>query len=206
MDTQTTPQSAGTPDSTSERKVGFGLGAGILFMPYIFSWLTLRKGHTATQRFVAFAWLAVMVIAWGSNRNAPHTNGSGGTFDAPTPSMPTTSRAPALDPSDTCEQLAAMFGSSSRLSDLQKDQAWQQYEGKRFRWSLRITDVSETFGRLQVQATCVNSRALIQDVVIHYPDNARGYVMSLMKESVYDLEGTLNGQGLLGMTARGIVP
>ncbi len=39
------------------RKVGLSLFLGITFLPVIFSWLTLRKGHTNKARFFTFAWL-----------------------------------------------------------------------------------------------------------------------------------------------------
>ncbi len=49
-------------DITPTRKVGLGLGLGILFVPHIFSWFTLRKGHTAMAKTIAFVWLAIFVV------------------------------------------------------------------------------------------------------------------------------------------------
>jgi hypothetical protein len=34
---------------------------GILFMPYIFSWLTLRAGYSKSARVLAFAWMVVVL-------------------------------------------------------------------------------------------------------------------------------------------------
>lgn len=48
--------------STEKRRVGFILGFGILVMPFIFSWFTLRKGHTKVARLVAFSWLVFLLI------------------------------------------------------------------------------------------------------------------------------------------------
>jgi hypothetical protein len=43
------------------RRVGIGLALGTILMPFIFSWFTLRKGHSISSRIVAFGWLAVVV-------------------------------------------------------------------------------------------------------------------------------------------------
>lgn len=44
------------------RKVSLLLGIGIFFMPYIFSWFTLREGHSTFSRIVSFAWLIFLII------------------------------------------------------------------------------------------------------------------------------------------------
>lgn len=35
--------------ANGERHVDFWLGLGIMFMPYVFAWFTLRDGHTKKQ-------------------------------------------------------------------------------------------------------------------------------------------------------------
>lgn len=57
-------QSANTPRPKSEprplpqeRTVSFGLVVGILLLPLIFVWFTLRRGHSTTSRVFAFSWL-----------------------------------------------------------------------------------------------------------------------------------------------------
>jgi hypothetical protein len=60
---------------TDARKIGFRLGLGIVFMPYIFSWLTLRKGHTRTQRIASFGWMGLVLIAAAA---APATDKNAG--------------------------------------------------------------------------------------------------------------------------------
>jgi hypothetical protein len=59
----------------AERKVGVGLGLGIFFIPLIFSWFTLRKGHSTFSKIASFAWLGVALFVWAgkssSNSAAP---------------------------------------------------------------------------------------------------------------------------------------
>lgn len=50
------------PDTPpKQRKVGHYLGAGIVFLPIIFAWLTLRKGYSNWLRIGAFIWLGVFL-------------------------------------------------------------------------------------------------------------------------------------------------
>src|SRR5687768_17558859 len=55
-DPQQPPPLPARANASTNRKVGVLLSAGILFMPYIFCWLTARKGHTNLARAVAFGW------------------------------------------------------------------------------------------------------------------------------------------------------
>ena len=49
-------------DENEEKTVGFGLGFGIFLLPPIFSWFTLRKGHTATSRIISFTYLGLVAV------------------------------------------------------------------------------------------------------------------------------------------------
>jgi len=59
--------------STAEKRpVGILLGIGIILIPLIFSWFTLRKGHSTLAKVVSFSWLAVFflfVIADSGNKS-----------------------------------------------------------------------------------------------------------------------------------------
>lgn len=57
--------SSGVSQSISHinvRKVSLLLGIGIFFMPYIFTWFTLREGHSTFSRIVSFVWLIFFII------------------------------------------------------------------------------------------------------------------------------------------------
>ena len=48
--------------ANGERHVDFWLGLGIMFMPYVFAWFTLRDGHTKKARVISFVWLGFFVL------------------------------------------------------------------------------------------------------------------------------------------------
>lgn len=50
-----------TRSSGSTGKPGCLLWAGIFFIPYVFSWFTLRKGTPTWVRIVAFGWLLLLL-------------------------------------------------------------------------------------------------------------------------------------------------
>ena len=52
--------------NTTHRPVSFLLGLGILLAPYIFSWFTLREGHSTVARLVSFGWLLIIMGAFSS--------------------------------------------------------------------------------------------------------------------------------------------
>lgn len=52
-----------------ERSVGIFLAIGILFVPYVFSFLTLRKGYSMVARSVAMGWLlGILVLSFFSTK------------------------------------------------------------------------------------------------------------------------------------------
>ncbi|HEO1789196.1 DUF4236 domain-containing protein [Acinetobacter baumannii] len=53
--------------SIQNRKVSFLLGLGIFFMPYIFSWFTLRSGYSSRTRWISFIWMILVLIIVNSN-------------------------------------------------------------------------------------------------------------------------------------------
>lgn len=49
-------------EDSSRKRVGFWLGLGIFFMPYFFSWMLLKPGHSRTARIMGFGWLAFCAV------------------------------------------------------------------------------------------------------------------------------------------------
>jgi hypothetical protein len=128
---------------------------------------------------------------------------------SPTPVAEQTPKSLPARPvvSESCLELSRRFGASSKLSDLQKDELWKDYQGKGFTWPLRITEVSAgLLGGYTVQAKCApESPSLIQDVHLSFDRDAKDYVMKLQKDETYTMSGTLKASStLLGLTADGI--
>lgn len=122
--------------------------------------------------------------------------------------QPAPASAPVTFLKESCLDLAVNFGPQSKLSDLQKEEMWPQYEGKHFKWQLQVTEVSsDTFGGYTVQFKCSpKSPSLIQDIQLKYDDNAKSFVMGMQKGASYEIKGKLGTSStLLGMTGDGIL-
>lgn len=50
------------PNHRQEKNVSLLLGIGILFMPYIFAWFTLREGYSSLARFSSFGWMILLIL------------------------------------------------------------------------------------------------------------------------------------------------
>jgi hypothetical protein len=53
------------------RSVSLLLVVGIIFVPFIFGWFTLRRGHSLASRVLAFGWMIVVVVAIGADQQSP---------------------------------------------------------------------------------------------------------------------------------------
>lgn len=87
-----------------QRKVGAGLGIGILLLPVVFSWFLLKSGYSVLARVLSFGWLAFWVLfAIGSgSTNSPTV--------ASAPNQVTQPVAPATGAATSPEEGANLTG------------------------------------------------------------------------------------------------
>jgi len=57
-----------------DRPVSWQLGIGIFLIPLIFSWFTLRKGHTTKSKVWSFGWLTVLLLMSVQEQNNASSN------------------------------------------------------------------------------------------------------------------------------------
>lgn len=57
--------------TTPQRKIGILMALGLIFMPFIFGWFTMRKGYSNIIRFISFGWMitACIMLSNGSNKH-----------------------------------------------------------------------------------------------------------------------------------------
>lgn len=94
--------------SVPTRKVGAALGIGILLLPWIFSWVLLRKGYSVVARLVGFGWMVAFftfVMLSGSGPNS-------GTAASLTPAEAEPAAAAAKPKSQT-KRLAAVTAAAA---------------------------------------------------------------------------------------------
>lgn len=162
-------------------------------------------GKTTPGTWAAFGVIMVGIIAVV----ATSSSGSGGSSSSKTTAARIAERSvaaatPPVFLTESCAQVADLFGVNSKLSDLQKDERWPAYNGKAFKWKLQVTEVSaDTFGGYTVQYKCARgSKSFIQDIQIKYGAERKGLVIQMEKDGVYEIQGVLTGtMTLLGLVA-----
>ena len=82
------------------RAVGGRLAAGIVFLPQLFSWFTLREGYSVHARVFSFAWLllsSLMLLA-NANQNSDGSAKAAGSVAAPQVAIVPRVEAPVQPP------------------------------------------------------------------------------------------------------------
>jgi hypothetical protein len=108
----------------AKRGVGFLLGIGILFLPFVFVWFLLRRGHGTLSRIIGFGWLALVMllaVGQGSGTKSPsapepkNVTGSVSNASSPEAAVPTGGKW-AYDSSTD-----AMRGTTSHFANIDSD-------------------------------------------------------------------------------------
>lgn len=142
---------------------------------------------------VAICGICMVVGAISKNRNSGTPGTTGTTGGDPSQRQYVT---------QTCADVAHLFGSQSRMSDLQQTELWRQYDGKWARWSVTAGEVSETFGQLQVQFKC-GTESLLFDGHAYFGDDQRARLLGVQPGATIQIEGRLEDHGrLLGLSLR----
>jgi hypothetical protein len=209
----------GQPYPAPEKPIPWYHGSVFLAVALLFCWpiglvalWTSAKTSLATKLVATaiFGGLGVLFLIGSLASKAGSSSSSSYVPPTPvvtTPSLQRAAETPAAAAvTESCAALSQQFGPSSKLSDLQKDELWKNYAGKRFSWQLKITEVSSgVLGGYTVQAKCSpKSPSLIQDIMISYDGDAKSFVLGLQKDETYTLSGVLGRSStLLGLSAEG---
>ncbi|MDP2314379.1 MAG: DUF4190 domain-containing protein [Pseudomonadota bacterium] len=206
--------------------IGYPVGIVAIVLGAVALSRNRSDGYSATSRILAFSGIGIsigaimlhvvlMAIGQVAKPDLPVSRVDEVSVAPPAPAAPPSAPAPAAPQAapapvveapltESCADLAGRFGTSSKLSDLQKEELWKQYADRTFAWKLRVTEVSSDFlGGFTVQYKCApKSSSFIQDIQIKYPETRKSFVMQLEKDSVYNVQGRLRmSSTLLGMTA-----
>lgn len=125
--------------ATQKRSVGFLLGLGVLFIPIVFAWFLLRKGHSTLARVLGFAWLAVGVLIVIAAPSAPRVDRAPSVATTTQASTPVAAPAPAAPiPAYLSTQVAASYDENTVAADM-------KFKGKRVKVSGKVTDINTDF-------------------------------------------------------------
>jgi hypothetical protein len=88
-----------------------------------------------------------------------------------------------------------IYGVKSKTTDMQKEQSWKDFQGKRVAWSGEVAEVSNgTFGGLQVSIK-MDKDTLISDINLELKKDYEGAASKLTKGSRLNFVGTMKSYG-----------
>ncbi len=120
---------------SGSRSVGLLLWIGILLLPIVFVWFTLRKGHSTKSRIISFGWLILsLIIVTSGDKTKTNTAQNASAPTSASRAIETKkAEVPLLDV--TADELATSYSENTVAAD-------QQFKGKRYRVSGTVTDIN----------------------------------------------------------------
>ena len=150
---------------------------------------------------VAFGGLFLAVCAifaiWGTISMQKTSSGDSVSVASSVPATPpaqTSSEAPLSDIS--WSEIDAIYNLKSKNTDLQKNEAWARYKGKKVSWSGTVSSVSDSLGSLSLQVK-MNPDTWTSDLLITLKDSQKSRALSLKKGDSVTFTGILHRWGSL---------
>ena len=93
----------------------------------------------------------------------------------------------------TWEEINKIYNLKSEFTDLQKNEYWKNYEGKKVKWTGTVTSIS---GSLSLQVK-LNPDTWTSDVLVRLKDKEKDKVLSIKEKSIVTFIGVLDDWGTL---------
>lgn len=94
----------------------------------------------------------------------------------------------------TWSEVDKIYNIRSQTTDLQKEEAWKRFKGKKVTWSGQVSEITDGFTGLTLQVK-MNSNTLISDVKIHLKKSARDKALQLRQGDYVKFTGHLDDWG-----------
>ena len=131
-----------TPRPSQKEEVSLPLAVGIIFVPFIFAWFTLREGYSSRARVVSLGWCALaLIITVGRGGDESATSHTGTNAATPRASTAAPSRPRPAAPVVQRVPVTTLL-SEYKDNEIRAD---GKFKGKRIEVSGRVEDVKKDF-------------------------------------------------------------
>ena len=96
----------------------------------------------------------------------------------------------------TWEEIDRIYNSDSDFTELQKNEHWKNYKGKKVKWSGKVSHISETFGTLSLQVK-LNPSTFTSDVLVRLKESERQDAINLSEGDPVMFVGILDDWGTI---------
>lgn len=93
-------------------------------------------------------------------------------------------------------ELDEVYQVGSKYTDIQKEETWKKYDGKKVKWTGAISDISETLGTLQLQVK-MKEDTFTSDLLIRLKDDQKEKALKLNVGDSVTFTGILDEWGTL---------
>lgn len=94
----------------------------------------------------------------------------------------------------TWNEIDKIYNIRSQTTDLQKEEAWKRFKGKKVTWSGQVSEITDGFTGLTLQVK-MNSNTLTSDVLIYLKKSARDKALQLRQGGYVKFTGHLDDWG-----------
>jgi hypothetical protein len=94
------------------------------------------------------------------------------------------------------DDLDKIYNLKSKNTDLQKDELWKHFEGKRVKWKGEVTEVSNSLGRLVLQVK-MNESTFTSDIIVTLKDSQSAKAIKLKQGDSVTFVATLDNWGTI---------
>jgi len=124
---------------------------------------------------------------------------------SPIPTLDDTKHAPKTEPSTAggirWAEIDQIYNLRSKRSNLQKDDLWKKYKGKRVQWTGTVTSVSQSWGSLTLQVK-MNPDTWTSDLMITLRKGEKSKALTLSEGDRVTFRGILDRWGTLMIRLR----
>lgn len=106
-----------TTNTSDSKSIGWLLGMAIFSMPFLFSWLTLRKGYSNLAKITSFCWLGFFVFAILSQDNSSPSSNYSSILRSSIESYSDSGNNNVADENLSASQIAAAMEATKRARD-----------------------------------------------------------------------------------------
>jgi len=94
------------------------------------------------------------------------------------------------------DEVDRVYNPQSDATDLQKAEAWKNYEGKKVRWTGKVSHISEGWGGIKLQVR-MRPDTLTSDLIITLEDSERARALQLRDNQRVTFEAILEDWGTI---------
>lgn len=167
------------------RKLGAGLIIGIVLLPFVFAWFTLRKGYSTAARVASFVWAGLILLAVV---NAPSTPGVPTAVAAPAaqgaPVQAQAAPAPVQIPRMTAVALFNQYKENEVAAD-------EKFKGKTMDVEGTVEKISKDF--TDEMYVVVKAGEMLTSINGYFDDSHKSALASLKPGQRVILRGRVDG-------------